>query len=201
MKTHPYLRTLTLGMALVVSGAVVAPMVVAKSKQQPTSPVVHKPVAKPVVITMSPAKNVIQNVDGVKSLSTLASALKAAGLTDALTGAGPFTVFAPNNQAFAMLPAGTMDNLLKPENKTALAQMLSYHVIAGKLTSADLAKAVQAGGGTTTLKTIEGDALTISKDAGRLAISDDFGHVAHITQGDLAQSNGFIFVIDQAMQP
>jgi uncharacterized surface protein with fasciclin (FAS1) repeats len=151
--------------------------------------------------SMSPSKNIVQNVDGAKDLATLAAAMKATKLADTLAGIGPYTLFAPRDKAFAALPADTVDNLIKPENKAVLTQILAYHVVAGRLTRHDLAKAVEAGGGTAALKTLEGDSITISRDANRWAISDDKGNVAHVTVGNVIQSNGVIFVIDQVLMP
>jgi uncharacterized surface protein with fasciclin (FAS1) repeats len=150
---------------------------------------------------MYPSKNIIQNAVNSKDHTTLVAAVKAAGLVDTLSGPGPFTVFAPTNEAFAALPAGTVDNLLKPENKAALTKILTYHVVAGRMTSQDLAKAVAAGGGTASLKTVEGDSLSVVKDGSRWAITDDKGNVAHITIADVMQSNGVIFVIDKVLMP
>lgn len=157
--------------------------------------------APPSEPTMSPSNDIVRNVDGAKDLATLAAAMKAANLAGTLAGPGPYTLFAPNDQAFAALPAGTHDRLLKPGNEAALARDLGYHVVPGRLTTRDLARAVEAGGGTAALKTIEGDSITISKDADRWAISDDKGNVAHVTVADLAQSNGVILVIDQVLIP
>lgn len=151
--------------------------------------------------TMSPSNDIVRNVDGAKDLTTLAAAMKTANLDGTLTGSGPYTLFAPNDQAFAALPADTHDRLFKSGNEAALTRDLGYHVVPGRLTTKDLAKAVEAGGGTASLKTIEGDSITISKDADRWAISDDKGNVAHITVADLAQSNGMILVIDQVLMP
>jgi uncharacterized surface protein with fasciclin (FAS1) repeats len=150
---------------------------------------------------MYPSKNIIENAVNSKDHTTLVAAVKAAGLVDTLEGAGPFTVFAPTNEAFAALPAGTVDNLLKPENKAALTKILTYHVVPGRMTTDDLAKAVAAGGGTASLKTVEGDSITVAKDANRWAITDDKGNVAHITIANVMQSNGVIFVIDKVLMP
>ena len=151
--------------------------------------------------TMYPSKNIIQNAVNSKDHTTLVAAVKAAGLVDTLSGTGPFTVFAPTNEAFAALPAGTVDTLLKPENKATLTKILTYHVVAGKMTSHDLAEAVKAGGGKAVLKTVEGESITVSKDGNAWTITDDKGNVANITIADVIQSNGVIFVIDKVLMP
>lgn len=150
---------------------------------------------------MYPSRNIIENAVNSKDHTTLVAAVKAAGLVDTLSGKGPFTVFAPTNEAFAALPAGTVDNLLKPENKATLTKILTYHVVAGNLTAHDLAMAVKKGGGTAKLKTVSGDSISISKDGDSWAITDDKGHVAHVTIGDVIQSNGVIHVIDKVLLP
>ncbi|OOG56751.1 fasciclin domain-containing protein [Rhodanobacter sp. C03] len=196
MKINQRMRTLAVGLAL---ASAMMPMVVTGKT---STPKVTAPRAVPdSEPAMSPSKNIAQNVDGAKDLATLTAAMKAAGLLDTLSGTGPFTVFAPTDKAFAALPAGSVDNLMKPENKAALIKILTYHVVAGRLTRHDLANAVEAGGGTAALKTVEGDSITISRDAHRWAISDDKGNVAHVTIGNVMQSNGVIFVIDQVLMP
>lgn len=150
---------------------------------------------------MYPSRNIIQNAVNSKDHTTLVAAVKAAGLVDTLSGAGPFTVFAPTNEAFAALPAGTVDNLLKPENKATLTKILTYHVVAGRMTSHDLEKAVMAGGGKAVLKTVEGDSITVAKSGSAWTITDDKGNVANITIADVIQSNGVIFVIDKVLMP
>lgn len=146
-------------------------------------------------------KNIIQNAVNSKDHTTLVAAVKAAGLVDTLSGPGPFTVFAPTNEAFAALPAGTVDNLLKPENKATLVKVLTYHVVAGRLTAADLAAKVAAGGGKAKLKTVEGEDITVSKDGDQWTITDAKGGTAHVTIGDVMQSNGVIHVIDSVLMP
>ena len=151
---------------------------------------------------MYPSKNIIQNAVNSKDHTTLVAAVKAAGLVDTLEGPGPFTVFAPTNEAFAALPAGTVDNLLKPENKATLTKVLTYHVVPGHYTSRDLAADAAKNGGTVSLKTVEGDSITIGKDnMGGWTVTDDKGGVAHITIPDVLQSNGVIFVIDKVLLP
>jgi uncharacterized surface protein with fasciclin (FAS1) repeats len=151
---------------------------------------------------MYPSKNIIENAVHSKDHTTLVAAVKAAGLVDTLQGAGPFTVFAPTNRAFGKLPAGTVEGLVKPENKPALAKILTYHVVPGRLTAASLMKAVRAGGGTARLKTVEGENLTVSQDGpGKLAVTDAKGDVSMITTADVLQSNGVIHVVDTVLLP
>lgn len=150
---------------------------------------------------MYPSKNIIQNAVNSKDHTTLVAAVKAGGLVDTLSGPGPFTVFAPTNEAFAALPAGTVDTLLKPENKPTLDKVLTYHVVAGRLTAQDLMKAVSDGGGRATLKTVEGDSLTVMQQGNRLTVTDDKGGVANVTIGNVMQSNGVIHVVDKVLMP
>lgn len=200
VKITQLLRVSIIGFSL--ASAMTPLMVAAKSGKTSKTYTSTAPKAAPdSEPTMSPSKNIVQNIDGAKDLTTLAAAMKTTKLADTLAGVGPYTLFAPRDKAFAALPAGTHDRLLKPGNEAALLRDLGYHVVPGHLTTKDLAKAVEAGGGTATLKTIEGDSITISKDADRWAISDDMGNVAHVTVADLAQSNGVIMVIDQVLMP
>lgn len=151
---------------------------------------------------MYPSKNIIQNAVHSKDHTTLVAAVKAAGLVDTLEGSGPFTVFAPTNEAFAALPAGTVDNLLKPENKATLTKVLTYHVVPGRYTSRWLASETAKHGGSVSLKTVEGDSIKVGKDAGGgWTVTDDKGDVARITIPDVMQSNGVIFVIDKVLMP
>lgn len=151
---------------------------------------------------MFPSKNIIQNAVNSKDHTTLVAAVKAAGLVDTLASAGPFTVFAPVNAAFAKLPAGTVDTLLKPENKGTLTTVLTYHVVPGRLTAANLMKAVKDGGGQARFKTVAGGEITVtSPSAGRLTITDAKGGTSTVTIGDVLQSNGVIHVIDTVLLP
>src|SRR6202035_2454801 len=151
---------------------------------------------------MYPSKNIIQNAVNSKDHTTLVAAVKAAGLVDTLSGAGPFTVFAPTNEAFAKLPAGTVDNLLKPENKPTLTKVLTYHVVPGRMTAANLMKAVKDGEGEAHLKTVAGEDLTVKQAGpGKLTVTDAKGDVAMVTIADVLQSNGVIHVIDTVMLP
>ncbi|MFK2904711.1 fasciclin domain-containing protein [Dyella ginsengisoli] len=150
---------------------------------------------------MYPSKNIIENAVNSKDHTTLVAAVKAAGLVDTLSGPGPFTVFAPTNEAFAALPAGTVDTLLKPENKATLTKVLTYHVVAGKVSAADVLALIKKGGGKAVVKTVEGDSLTFSKDAKGVAITDDKGNTGHVTIADVNQSNGVIHVVDTVLMP
>ncbi|HTV38105.1 MAG TPA: fasciclin domain-containing protein [Xanthobacteraceae bacterium] len=151
---------------------------------------------------MYPSKNIIQNAVNSKDHTTLVAAVKAAGLVETLEGAGPFTVFAPTNEAFAKLPPGTVDNLLKPENKATLVKVLTYHVVPGRMTAAALMKAVKAGEGMAKLKTVEGDELIVKEAGpGKLSITDAKGDVANVTIANVLQSNGVIHVIDTVLLP
>src|SRR5438105_1417557 len=149
---------------------------------------------------MYPSKNIVQNAVNSKDHTTLVAAVKAAGLVDTLSSAGPFTVFAPTNAAFAKLPAGTVDNLVKPENKATLTKILTYHVVAGRMTAADLAKAVKDGEGVAKLKTVEGADIWIKQAGpGKWSVTDAKGNASMITIADVLQSNGVIHVIDTVL--
>jgi uncharacterized surface protein with fasciclin (FAS1) repeats len=151
---------------------------------------------------MYPSKNIIQNAVNSKDHTTLVAAVKAAGLVDTLSGPGPFTVFAPTNEAFAKLPAGTVDNLLKPENKGTLTKVLTYHVVPGRMTAGNLMKAVKDGEGEAKLKTVAGDWIVVKQAGpGKLTVTDDKGDVAMVTIADVLQSNGVIHVIDTVLLP
>ena len=151
---------------------------------------------------MYPSKNIIENAVNSKDHTTLVAAVKAAGLVDTLEGAGPFTVFAPTNEAFAKLPAGTVDNLLKPENKATLTKVLTYHVVPGRLSAASLMKAVKDGEGQAKLKTVSGDWLIVKQAGpGKLSVTDAKGDVAMVTIADVMQSNGVIHVLDTVLLP
>jgi uncharacterized surface protein with fasciclin (FAS1) repeats len=146
-------------------------------------------------------KDIVDNAVNSKDHTTLVAAVKAAGLVPTLKGTGPFTVFAPTNAAFAALPAGTVDTLLKPENKAALTKVLTYHVVAGKLETAALIKAVDAGGGKATLTEVSGGMLTVTKSGTMIMLSDESGGMAHVTIPDVVQSNGVIHVVDKVLLP
>jgi uncharacterized surface protein with fasciclin (FAS1) repeats len=152
---------------------------------------------------MSEQKNIVENASKSKDHTTLVAAVKAAGLVDTLEGAGPFTVFAPTNEAFDALPAGTVDNLLKPENKDQLTKILTYHVVPGRLTARVLMKKIKEGGGQATLKTVQGEDLTVMMNSGLdgLVLKDAQGNTANVTIKNVMQSNGVIHVIDKVLMP
>ena len=151
---------------------------------------------------MYPTKNIVENAVNSKDHTTLVAAVKAAGLVDTLASAGPFTVFAPTNEAFAKLPAGTVDTLLKPENKDKLTAVLTYHVVPGHLTAKDLAGMVDDGGGKAMLKTVQGGDLTVQRrGSSHLTVTDAKGDVAQITIADVLQSNGVIHVVNKVLIP
>jgi uncharacterized surface protein with fasciclin (FAS1) repeats len=146
-------------------------------------------------------KDIVDNAVNSKDHTTLVAAVKAAGLVDTLKGAGPFTVFAPVNSAFGALPAGTVDTLLKPENKAALSKVLTYHVVSGKVDAASLTKAIKDGGGKATLKTVSGGTLTASASGSNVMVADESGNTAKVTIADVMQSNGVIHVVDKVLLP
>jgi uncharacterized surface protein with fasciclin (FAS1) repeats len=150
---------------------------------------------------MFPSKNIIENAVNSKDHTTLVAAVKAAGLVETLQGKGPFTVFAPTNEAFAKLPPGTVDTLLKPENKPMLVKVLTYHVVAGNYTAADLMKLVKAGGGKAMLKTVEGEPLTISENGTKLFVTGEKSGVSEVTITNVRQSNGVIHVVNTVVLP
>jgi len=150
---------------------------------------------------MYPSKDIIDNAVNSKDHTTLVAAVKAAGLVDTLKGAGPFTVFAPTNAAFDALPAGTVDTLLKPENKPTLTKVLTYHVVPGRLDSAALAAQIQAGGGSATLTTVEGEPLKVWMQGDNVVVTDAKGNNATVTTADVYQKNGVIHVVDKVLMP
>jgi uncharacterized surface protein with fasciclin (FAS1) repeats len=150
---------------------------------------------------MYPSKNIVQNAVHSKDHTTLVAAVKAAGLVKTLESPGPFTVFAPTNEAFAKLPAGTVDTLLKPENKKTLTNVLTYHVVPGRLTAKDLMAKIDAGHGKAMLKTVEGADLTFEMKDGKLWVIDAKGDTAQVTIRNVMQSNGVIHVIDTVLLP
>jgi uncharacterized surface protein with fasciclin (FAS1) repeats len=150
---------------------------------------------------MYPTKDIIDNTVNSKDHTTLVAAVKAAGLVETLKGAGPFTVFAPTNDAFTMLPAGAVDTLLKPENKAALAKVLTYHVVAGKLSAKTIEEMITAGRGKTTLKTVSGDTLIATKQGNAIVLTDAKGGRSRLTMANVNQSNGVIHVVDRVLLP
>ncbi|TFF22143.1 fasciclin domain-containing protein [Jiella endophytica] len=150
---------------------------------------------------MDPMKKIPENASQAKNLTTLVAAVKAAGLVDTLNGDGPFTVFAPTNAAFEKLPAGTVDELLKPENKDKLTKILTYHVVPAKATSDAAMKMIEDDGGAHTVATVEGAPITLRMNGDKLVIIDESGHGATVTQADVMQANGVVHVIDTVLMP
>ena len=178
---------------LVVSGSAVVPAMAQSTTAPDTVMVGGAP--------MYPSKNIIENAVNSKDHTTLVAAVKAAGLVETLEGKGPFTVFAPTNEAFAKLPPGTVETLLKPENKATLVKILTYHVVSGNYTAGDLMKMVKTGGGKAMLKTVEGEPLTVSENGSRLFITGEKSGVAEVTIPNVKQSNGMILVINSVVLP
>lgn len=159
---------------------------------------------EPVTVGGAPMfanKNIIENAVNSKDHTTLVAAVKAAGLVDTLMGPGPFTVFAPTNAAFGKLPAGTVDTLLKPEQKAKLTAVLTYHVVPGNLTGAQLMADAKAGGSKAMLKTVQGETLKVAMAGGKLEIIDAKGGKSMVTIPDVKQSNGVIHVVDTVLMP
>lgn len=150
---------------------------------------------------MYPNKNIIENAINSKDHTTLVAAVKAAGLVGTLEGTGPFTVFAPTNEAFNKLPKGTVETLLKPENLKTLQSILTYHVVAGKLDSATIAKAIKDGKGKATFKTVNGGTLTAMMEGKKIVLKDEKGNKSWVTIADVYQSNGVIHVINAVLMP
>ena len=177
-------------LALAVALAVIAPLSLTVSTQA----VAGSEMAKP-------ATDIVGGAMASPAHSTLVAAVKAAGLVETLQSAGPFTVFAPTNAAFDALPAGTVDTLLKPENKSTLAGILTYHVVAGNVEAAALIGMIKDGGGKAAVTTVQGENLTAMLDDGKVKLTDAKGNVATVTATDLKQSNGVIHVIDTVLMP
>jgi uncharacterized surface protein with fasciclin (FAS1) repeats len=182
------------GAAALAFAAAVAPAPVLAQMSEKTVTVGGEP--------MYPSKNIIQNAVNSRDHTTLVAAVKAAGLVDTLSGPGPFTVFAPTNAAFAKLPAGTVDTLLRPENKATLTKVLTYHVVPGRMTAASLMKAIKDGEGEAHLKTVAGiDLIVKQAGSGKLTVTDAKGDVSTIMIADVLQSNGVIHVVDTVLLP
>lgn len=150
---------------------------------------------------MYPARNIVQNAVNSRDHTTLVAAVRAAGLADTLSGPGPFTVFAPTNAAFAGLPAGTVDTLLRPENRAQLTAVLTYHVVAGRLSAADLTRMIRKGRGVARLTTVQGGVLTARMRGRSIVLTDARGGMATVTQADVIQSNGVIHVTNAVSIP
>ena len=167
------------------------------------APLTGTAIANPMVggAAMYSTKTIVDNAVKSKDHTTLVAAVKAAGLVDTLESPGPFTVFAPTNAAFKKLPAGTVETLLKPENKSTLTKVLTYHVVAGRMTSVDIAKAIKAGHGRAKLTTVQGEALTATMRGKRLILTDVKGGRSTVTIANVMQSNGVIHVVDTVLMP
>lgn len=150
---------------------------------------------------MFPSKTIVQNASKARNLTTLVAAVSAAGLVDTLSGPGPFTVFAPTNAAFAKLPAGTVEKLLKPENKATLTKILTCHVVSGKVMASAVLKLIKDGGGKATVKTVGGCDLVLQFGKGKVHVTDETGSTAQVTQADVRQSNGVVHVINKVLLP
>ena len=150
---------------------------------------------------MYPTKTIVENAVNSPINKILVAAVKAGGLVDTLNSPGPFTVFAPTDDAFAKLPAGTVDTLIKPENKDTLDKILTYHVVAGRISSKQLAGMIRKGGGKAMLKTVQGEDLTVTMSDGKIMLTDAKGGMAIITTADVFQSNGVIHIIDTVLMP
>jgi uncharacterized surface protein with fasciclin (FAS1) repeats len=150
---------------------------------------------------MYPSRNIVENAVNSRDHTTLVAAVKAAGLVDTLSGPGPFTVFAPTNGAFERLPSGTVPTLLRPENKAMLTSVLTYHVVPGRLSAADLAARARAAGGVATLTTVQGNTLRVSGSGDAWVVTDAKGGRSRITIADVMQSNGVIHVVDTVLMP
>ncbi|MER8444323.1 fasciclin domain-containing protein [Mesorhizobium sp. M1066] len=178
----------TIALSALIAGVAIAPPAYAKNPNVGGAP-------------MYTTKNIVENAVNSKDHTTLVAAVKAAGLVDTLQGAGPFTVFAPTNAAFAKLPKGTVDTLLKPENKDKLTKVLTAHVVAGKISGAEMMKKAKAMGGKYEMKTVSGDTLTAEVKKGKLYIMDESGGEARVTIADVNQSNGVIHVVNKVLLP
>ena len=169
----------------------------------PQSPVAAAPGANPTVggAFMTPTMTIVQNASNAPNLTTLVAAVKAAGLVATLSGPGPFTVFAPTNEAFGRLAPGTVDTLLKPENKPSLVKVLTYHVVPGAISSARLVQMIAAGGGTARLTTVEGEPLIATMANGVIALTDVNGNKSYVETADVRQSNGVVHVVNGVLIP
>jgi uncharacterized surface protein with fasciclin (FAS1) repeats len=181
--------------AIFIAAITVSPALAAKKHQKaPANPTVGG-------VAMAPQKTIVENASAAPNLSTLVAAVKAAGLVETLMSKGPFTVFAPTNAAFDKLPAGTVGTLVKPENKGTLTTILTYHVVAGKLTAKDIVKAIKMGGGNAELTTVAGAKISARLSGKNVVITDAKGGQSTVTTVDVMQSNGVVHVIDSVLLP
>jgi uncharacterized surface protein with fasciclin (FAS1) repeats len=193
MKLSRITALTTVAAAALALGAIVATPTFAQMKDEKTVTVGGAP--------MYPSKNIVQNAVNSKEHTTLVAAVKAGGLVDTLQSPGPFTVFAPTNAAFGKLPKGTVETLLKPENKEKLVAVLTYHVVPGRMSAKDLMDAANKGGGKAKLKTVEGEELTIESKGNTITIWDSKGNASKVTIQNVFQSNGVIHVVDTVLLP
>ena len=197
--------TLALAPAALATGVqTTSPTTAAPVAAGPAMPATQAaPAANPTVggAAMLPTQTIVQNASAAPNLTTLVSAVKAAGLVDTLSGSGPFTVFAPTNEAFSRLAPGTVDTLMKPANKATLTKLLTYHVVAGRVTFADLKAKVQAGGGTASLATIAGQPLTVTYASNVMTLTDPSGNKSYVETPDVMQSNGVVHVVNGVLVP
>ena len=168
-----------------------------------TSGAMAMPAGNPTVggAAMMSNKTIVQNASAAPNLTTLVAAVKAAGLVDTLSGPSPFTVFAPTNDAFGLLAPGTVDNLLKPENKAPLVKVLTYHVVPGSISSAQLAQMIKSGGGTATLTTVEGQPITATMEGSAVKLTSATGNISFVQTADVRQSNGMVHVVNGVLIP
>jgi len=184
-----------------ITAAAIAMLISAGASAQTSSTKMKEKTVEVGGAPMYPSKNIVENAVNSKDHTTLVAAVKAAGLVETLMGAGPFTVFAPTNTAFDKLPAGTVETLLKPENKGTLTAVLTYHVVAGKLDAKSIAKLIKDGNGKAELTTVQGGKLWLWMQDNKLWIKDEKGGMASVTIKDVYQSNGVIHVIDAVVLP
>jgi uncharacterized surface protein with fasciclin (FAS1) repeats len=177
--------------------------VASTSASTSTSASASASVANPSVggAPMVASRTIVQNASAAPNLSTLVAAVKAAGLVETLSGPGPFTVFAPTNEAFSRLAPGTVDTLLKPENKASLTKVLTYHVVSGNVSAAQLQQQIAAGGGTATLNTVAGGTLTARVENGAVTLTDQGGNKSYVETADVRQSNGVVHVVNGVLVP
>ena len=189
------------GFALVAGCAMAGDMGGAKGMVASNAPMAHEHTTMVGGGAMYPSRNIIQNAVNSRDHTTLVGAVQAAGLVDTLSGPGPFTVFAPTNEAFDKLPPGTVNTLVQPANQATLTKILTYHVVAGRLTAADLLARVRAGNGRAMITTVEGAPLTVTQSGNTIMLTDAGGHVSTVTIADVMQSNGVIHVVDTVLMP
>ena len=188
--------------ALLFSGCAMHDM---NTADMPSAPMASAMPTEPTVMVggaaMYPSRNIIENAVNSRDHTTLVAAVRAAGLVETLSGPGPFTVFAPTNAAFNKLPAGTVDTLIMPANRPTLTRILTYHVVPGRLTAADLTQRIRAGNGRAVLTTVQGATLTVTQSDGHVIITDAAGGTSTVTTADVIQSNGVIHVVDTVLMP